>query len=128
MKGGWRKSPPAHGTGIKTLGESPKGPEGIHFVGKCNLALGRLSSMVIHDVYPTPQRLKYVEVGVAFTLRSVPASTDETVVNITSELIECINLSGNQMFPDLFFFQRLGPERFEVLRERKISALGVSAF
>ena len=84
--------------------------------------------MVIHDVYPTPQRLKYVEVGVAFTVRPVPASTDETVVNITSELIECINLSGNQMFPDLFFFQRLGPERFEVLRERKISALGVSAF
>ena len=61
--------------------------------------------MVIHDVYPTLQRLKYVEVGIAFTVRSVQASTDETVANITSELIGCINLGGNQMFPDLFFFK-----------------------
>lgn len=64
--------------------------------------------MVIHDVYTTLQRLKYVEVGVAFTVRPVPVSTDETVVNITSELIECINLGGNQMFPELFFFSKTG--------------------
>ena len=64
--------------------------------------------MVIHDVYTTLQRLKYVKVGVAFTVRPVPVSTDETVVNITSELIEYINLSGNQLFPDLFFFSKTG--------------------